>query len=512
MVNIKLRHNYHGAEASVEYGNTLDKDSGLFTASLVFGVGDENTNVTGTMNYYHRNSIANRDRGFSAKPAFLSSNTSPYNLQLSSDIAGAAGGLNLNPGGTEFATAPDFTHGLAPASTYIYDATTRVRSGGGLLPGFDFNQFSLSFPESERYGGYADVNHKIFGEQMVGYADVFYQNVLTHNELAAPATGSFETKGQTTLAIPPRVPLNGVTPPNTPTFDETGLPVDAFNPFNPFDQDIANGTRLRLAEFGNRIQRNATGAGVVALGVKGENVAEKWNFDASFSYSEIRDRSRQTHVSASRFNEIVDANAEIFRPGSARYVGTTTPYNPFGYYRTPVAGNAALVEYARVDTESISESALGQVSFAASTDDLIRLPHGNVGLAFGGDFRREQLDQDADPLEVAGDLVGQSPRSTTSAQRKIGGAFVEARIPVWRHVELSGSVRHEKFFSSHRETTVPKFAVRYQPFDRQLTVRSSYSRGFREPSLFELYSSPIFALTPIQDPLNNLFGFGSGKP
>src|SRR5256885_1683941 len=29
VVNIKLRHDYHGAEASVEYGNTLDKDSGL---------------------------------------------------------------------------------------------------------------------------------------------------------------------------------------------------------------------------------------------------------------------------------------------------------------------------------------------------------------------------------------------------------------------------------------------------------------------------------------------------
>src|SRR5256885_15036149 len=29
VVNIKLRHDYHGAEASIEYGNTLDKDSSL---------------------------------------------------------------------------------------------------------------------------------------------------------------------------------------------------------------------------------------------------------------------------------------------------------------------------------------------------------------------------------------------------------------------------------------------------------------------------------------------------
>lgn len=133
VVNIKLRKHYQGAEASVEYGNTLDKDSGQYAASLIFGVGNETTNVTGGMNFYHRNSIANRDRGFSAKPPFLSSNTSPYNLQLSSDVASAAGGQNLNPGGTEFAGAPSGTNGLAPASSYLYNVNARVRSGSGIL-------------------------------------------------------------------------------------------------------------------------------------------------------------------------------------------------------------------------------------------------------------------------------------------------------------------------------------------------------------------------------------------
>ena len=100
VVNLKMRHNYDGAEARVEYGNTLDKDSGLFDSYGIFGVGKGDTNITGVLNYYHRNSIANRDRGFSLTPPFLSSNASPYNLQLSSDVAGAAGGQNLNPGGT----------------------------------------------------------------------------------------------------------------------------------------------------------------------------------------------------------------------------------------------------------------------------------------------------------------------------------------------------------------------------------------------------------------------------
>src|SRR6476660_990777 len=94
VVNIKLRHDYKGAEVSVEYGNTLDKDSSEFKSSVIFGVGTEDTSITGAINYYHRNSIFNRDRGFSLKPPFLSSNATPENLQLSSAVAIAAG---VNP-------------------------------------------------------------------------------------------------------------------------------------------------------------------------------------------------------------------------------------------------------------------------------------------------------------------------------------------------------------------------------------------------------------------------------
>src|SRR2546427_8406679 len=51
VVNIKLRHDYNGAEASIEYGNTLDKDSGEYAASMIFGAGNQTTNVTGIVNF-----------------------------------------------------------------------------------------------------------------------------------------------------------------------------------------------------------------------------------------------------------------------------------------------------------------------------------------------------------------------------------------------------------------------------------------------------------------------------
>src|SRR4026207_863869 len=404
VVNLKMRHNYDGAEARIQYGNTLDKDSGELDASTIFGVGNKDTNITGVLNYYHRNSIFNHDRGFSLTPPFLSSNNSPYNLQLSSDVAGAAGGKNLNPGGTEFASAPDFTNGVAPAHRHLYDsqnlgrspranwslydANARVRSAGGLRPGFNFNLFSSSLPESERYGVWLSGDHKVFGDQMVVYADGFYQRVNTHNELAAPASGSFQTKGQTILAIPPHSPIApGSEPPNTPTHAETGVPADAFNPFNPFEQIISGGTRARLAEFGNRLFDNETDAWLSTIGIKGDRLFNgTWGYDAGFRYSQLKNTVTGTQVSASRFNRILNQNDPIFQSGGV--LAGQPAFNPFGDFRAPIPSNEATIDFARVHPKDVDTSKLWTLDATIYTTALFNLPAGGGGCAVGGGVRR----------------------------------------------------------------------------------------------------------------------------
>ncbi len=531
VVNLKMRHNYDGAEARVEYGNTLDKDSGEFDSSAVFGVGKGDTNITGVLNYYHRNSIANRDRGFSLTPPFLSSNNSPYNLQLSSNVAGAAGGQNLNPGGTEFASAPDFTNGLAPANRYLYDVAHRVRAAGGLRPGFNFNLFSLSFPESERYGAYVSGDHKIFGDQMVVYADGFYQNVKTHNELAPPATGSFETKGQTILAIPPNSPIApGSEPPNTPTHAETGVPADAFNPFNPFQQIISGGTRARLAEFGNRLFDNETDAWLSTIGIKGDKLFDgSWGYDAGFRYSQLKNTQTGQQVSASRFNRILNQADPIFDPTSPQFIGTTVAFNPFGDYRAPIPSNDATVEFARVHPKDEDTSKLWTLDATIYTTALFNLPAGGVGLAFGAQFRRESLTETPDMLNVEGDIVGNSPVPPAQGGRKTYAFYGETRIPIFSPVtstysrgdgknpqlvsethaaipgfyslEFTAGARFEEFLNNDTNVLVPKVGMRWQPFDEQLTLRATWGEGFREPSLEELFSSPVSTLEVTHDPL-----------
>jgi outer membrane receptor protein involved in Fe transport len=523
VVNIKLRHDYKGAEVSVEYGNTLDKDSSEFKSSVIFGVGTEDTSITGAINYYHRNSIFNRDRGFSLKPPFLSSNATPENLQLSSAVAIAAG---VNPAVLPtddtgallpviFGTAPTGSNGLSPVSSYIFSAG-RVRGPGGLLPGFDFNLFSSSFPRLESYGGFANFSHRIFGDQMVVYGDIFYQNVTSHDELAPSATGNFQTPGAKTIAIPPGTVLNGVAPPNTPTFEDTGVPADAFNPFNPFDQIISGGSRARLLEFGNRLFDNESDNFFATIGLKGDKLFDgTWGYDGAFRYSNIKATSTGTLGSSSRLSQILNQNDPIFAPGGA--LAGQVAFNPFGdaqFGATP-PGNAATVAFATIHPKDIDTSELATVDLNIYTTELFKLPAGGVGFAFGGQFRREQLTQDVDQASIDGDIIGSSTGASTNAGRKDWALYAEANIPLtsptfnfpgFYSLELTAAVRYEEFKNNDTNVAVPKFGIRWQPFDETFTIRSTIGKGFLEPSLIELFGSPVSALQGVTDTLPTSLG------
>jgi iron complex outermembrane receptor protein len=487
VVNIKLRHDYRGVELNIDYGNTLDKDSSEFSASLLFGTGDANTNVTGVLNFYHRNSIFNRDRGYSSFASLISFNASPANLELSRAAVVAAGG---NPpadlGDTFTGHAPFFTNGKAPASDYVYTPVL-----------FNYNAFSGSLPDSERYGGFVNADHKIFGDQMVLYTDMFYQNVKTNYQLAPTPTGSFASPGQITIAIPPHAPGATV---GGPSYSDTGVPIGAFNPFNPFQQIISGETHARLVEFGNRLIDRETDAFFSTIGVRGEKLFDgSWGYDASFRYSQIKNISTDTQVSASRFNRILNAVDPIFDPTSAQFIGTTVPYNPFGDFRVPIATNALPIAFALIHPKDINVSKLATLDLNIYTTSLFKLPAGGVGLAFGGQFRREGLQQNPDQLLVAGDIIGVPPGFTTHAGRKTYAFYAEADLPVFspgynlpglHALEFTAALRFEEFLSNDTNVLVPKFGMRWQPFDESLTVRATWGEGFHEPSLIELFGTP----------------------
>ena len=160
---------------------------------------------------------------------------------------------------------------------------------------------------------------------------------------------------------------------NTPTHLETGLPADAFNPFNPFEQIISGSTRARLSDFGNRLFDNETDAWLTTLGVKGDKLFDgTWGYDTGFRYSQLKNVQTGQQVSASRFNRVLNAADPIFDPTSPQFIGTTTPFNPFGDYRVPIAANDATVNFARVHPKDEDTSKLWTLDGSVYTTVALR--------------------------------------------------------------------------------------------------------------------------------------------
>ena len=525
VVNIILRKDYNGSTAQVTYGNTTDKDSGDFNGSIIWGAGNEDGHLMIGLNYQHRNAIFQRDRSYSAVPPFLSSNSSPANFQLSRAAVLDALGLPANgtvPGigattnvffGTSGPNLPGVltpapgnqnanNNGNLPANVYTYST--------GRLSSYNFNQSAGSFPDTTRKGLFAAWDRKFLGDKVRIYGDAFYQDVFAVDELAPFATGNFETPGQTTIVIPARTANPILTPGEIAAGGVRSATAGAYNPFNPFNQDISGSSRIRLAEFGNRVFKNHNVAFAVTGGLRAENIAGKWNLDASLRYSSITNNVNAKLISTSRFLRAMNAADPIFNPSSPSYIGTTQPYNPFGYYQNPIASNSAPVDFATHYQRDENVSRLLDAGATLNTASLFEIAGGDVGFALGTEFYREAITQLPDSALQAGDILGTSPSSPIARQRKIGSIFTEAEFPLVseknamsgiHRLSLNVAARYERFFTSDRSTFVPKVGVRWEPTDGSLVFRASYGEGFMEPSLYQLYSPPVAALTPINDPV-----------
>jgi iron complex outermembrane receptor protein len=151
--------------------------------------------------------------------------------------------------------------------------------------------------------------------------------------------------------------------------------------------------------------------------------------------------------------------------------------------------NAATVNFARVHPKDLDVSKLATLDATLYTTSLFKLPAGGVGFAFGGQFRRESIDEEPDALNVAGDVAGNSPVPLVSGGRKSYAFYAETDIPIFSPLykvpgfyalDFTAAGRYEDFKNNDTNVLVPKLGLRWQPFDE--TLDSSRNLGRRLPS------------------------------
>jgi outer membrane receptor protein involved in Fe transport len=156
--------------------------------------------------------------------------------------------------------------------------------------------------------------------------------------------------------------------------------------------------------------------------------------------------------------------------------------------------------------------------------DLFQLPAGPVSFAVGSEYRGERFEDTPDSLNTTFNTIGSVDSEGSKVNRDVWGFYQEVRIPVtsptWNFpgaysLEFDLAEREEWYSQNTAATSVigaghsqfdtqrPKFSVRWQPIDQQLTLRGSYSEGFHAPQLFEISPASTQSFPRITDPFSN---------
>jgi iron complex outermembrane receptor protein len=137
---------------------------------------------------------------------------------------------------------------------------------------------------------------------------------------------------------------------------------------------------------------------------------------------------------------------------------------------------------------------------------------GPIEYAAGAEYRKQTLSATADYNSLINEATGTSAWNNGvtinpfDQQENIKSYFAELKVPITSPqnaipglylLSLDGAVRHEEY-STGDSVSVPKVSIRYLPVNDQLAFRSTYSKSFTAPSLYDLYgpSNSGFTASP----------------
>ena len=172
--------------------------------------------------------------------------------------------------------------------------------------------------------------------------------------------------------------------------------------------------------------------------------------------------------------------------------------NPFGANTPAVQAQADATQF-RGDAWKTKTS----IDSVATTvrSDLTQLSGGPMALALGTDGRREGFILNPSPAIQSGDISGYGGNFLPiDKSRYVGAGYAELVAPVVRSVELTGAVRYDRYQNVGSKTS-PKVGARWQPV-KEVVLRGSVGKGFRAPSLTELYQPQVVGVTAngVSDP------------
>ncbi|WP_141735280.1 TonB-dependent receptor [Oligoflexus tunisiensis] len=278
----------------------------------------------------------------------------------------------------------------------------------------------------------------------------------------------------------------------TPLFlsSETGsMVVSANNPYNPFGVDVSD-ARKRFLQLGPRVSEADSNTFRAVVGLEGK-ITDKWNWDVAYNHGDSKTRDTTKNL-VNKTNLLLG----IGDPSHCTAIATLgcVPVNIMG---PDGSLTAEMMDWLRVNATNFTTTELDSitVNFAGTVAET---GLGAIGMAVGVEGRTEEYRVNSDPNSEKYNTVGATNARSTEGDREVKEAYVELTVPLTELAEINLAARHSDY-SDFGTTTNPKAGVQIRPI-QGLTLRGSYSTGFRAPSLVELFQGQQENFASLSDP------------
>lgn len=454
VINFITKRSYTGLNVSGE--GILPQQSGGAEkrVNVLGGIGDldkDGYNFFGVIDYHTQNGVKASDRDF----AKLGGQNPGVGLNASSgnsypaNFTDVGSGNSSNPYAGNCSSVSSYAFNKSGICRYNSQATIGIVPKTEEIAVIGKGTFKLGADDTasiEYLHSQSKVKTYVAGDVFAG-------------DVSGTGTDYYITKSS------PYYPGNGITPANSTA---SGGPLSL---------------NWRSQDAGNRVTESKNSTDRLLLSLEGTKFGWDYKTGLSYSVSKAEDNLAGGYLN----NDMVKAGL---------LSGVINPFGPQNAAGTAFMNSAQLYgtyEDARTQTTALD--------FTASRE-LFQLPAGPVGFAIGGEYRKEKANFNVDhALADLDSSTGSQDAQSSSGQRNVKAVFTELSVPIVKSLEAQLAARYDRY-SDVGGTINPKIGFRWQPA-KQIMFRTSYSTGFRAPSLYELNdpNSKTFTNSAYNDPV-----------
>lgn len=465
VVNFITKQDYEGTQISLDYQDGAYGDNKEYTLQGLWGTVSDDSSLMAAISYTNRSPMFTGDRRLSRPQDDTSSLGSP-------------GSYFLN--GTPF---------IDPTGCTQFGGSEILLAPSGTVPGleigfcgFDFGRTYSFVPDETRLSTFVQAKKQIT------------ENIEWTTEIST-ARNRAERGG-------------------SPTFPILTFPtVPADHPSNPFGTDVSYFGR----EIGNRAD------GTSFPGDPANTESDTFRFSTMLQ-GELEAGFWELSYTAARNNYLFTVNDTLGQEfqnalrgfggqgcdpisGTAG-VGACEYFNPFATSFNVLPNSQNVIDSFTGRQEIDSKSSLEVIEAFVSTE-LFDMDGGAAGLAFGAQYRYQDLTQDYDALSNQDRFSFVIGNADIYGEQDVYAMFAELALPVSDDVDIQVALRYEDYGGTTGDTVDPKVALSWRATD-DFSLRGSISTSFRAPSIFQKDGGGT-SLNQMVDPLTGSAAFAADR-